>query len=122
MWRSFLIGGSVGPDDGGSPQGLPCQPAAKVRAVSKVLLLRAQARGTSVFWVDVAMKREAKLNDLDRLFRRICLECCGHLSEFYGDGRRRVSRATIAVKKCCPRWSTPRGWASAGTPVKSDIA
>jgi hypothetical protein len=73
---------------------LASQPAAKVRAVSKVLLLRAQARGTSVFWVDIAMKREAKLNDLDQLLRRIWLECCGHLSEFYGDGRRRVSMNT----------------------------
>jgi hypothetical protein len=73
---------------------LPSQPAAKVSAVSEVLLLRAQAHGTSIYWVDVAMKREATLSDLDRLLRRIWLECCGHLSEFHGGGHRKVSMRT----------------------------
>lgn len=73
---------------------LASQPAAEVNALSNLLLLRAQARGTSIYWVDVAMKREAMLSDLDRLLRHIWLECCGHLSEFYGDGRRKVSKRT----------------------------
>jgi hypothetical protein len=73
---------------------LASQPAAKVSGLSDVLLLRAQARGPSIYWVDVAMKREAMLSDLDRLLRRIWLECCGHLSEFYGNGHRKVSMRT----------------------------
>lgn len=29
--------------------------------------------------------------DIDRLLRRTWLECCGHMSEFYGRDRRKVS-------------------------------
>lgn len=56
-----------------------------------LLLLRAQANGIPAFWLDVAAKPEAKLKDVDRFLRRIWLECCGHLSEFYGSARRKVS-------------------------------
>jgi hypothetical protein len=59
-----------------------------------LLLLRGQANGTPGFWVDLAVKREAKLKDVDQFLRRIWLECCGHLSEFYGGARRKVSMNT----------------------------
>lgn len=44
-----------------------------------------------MFWLDCAVTPEAKLENLDRLLRRTWLECCGHLSEFYGAGRRKIS-------------------------------
>jgi len=60
-------------------------------ANSEVLLIRAQAPGAPIFWMDCAVAPDAKLKDLDQLLRRTWLECCGHLSEFYTDGRRKVS-------------------------------
>jgi hypothetical protein len=58
---------------------------------SEVLLIRAQAPGAPMFWLDCAVAPNAKLKDLDRVFRQTWVECCEHLSEFYGGGRRRVS-------------------------------
>ena len=59
-----------------------------------LLLLRAQANGMPVFWLDLAARREAKLKDIDRFLRGTWLECCGHMSEFYGGARRKVSMNT----------------------------
>jgi hypothetical protein len=56
-----------------------------------LLLLRVQANGAPQFWLDVAVRPEAKLKDVDRLLRRTWLECCGHMSEFYGRAHRKVS-------------------------------
>jgi hypothetical protein len=67
------------------------RPAADREAL---LLLRAHANGTPLFWLDLAARPEAKLKDIDRLLRRTWLECCGHLSEFYGSHRRKVSMNT----------------------------
>ena len=57
----------------------------------RVLLMRAQPAGEPMFWLDIAARPDAKLKDLDGLLRRIWLECCGHLSEFYGGAREKVS-------------------------------
>jgi hypothetical protein len=59
-----------------------------------LLLLRAQANGVPTFWLDLAVKSDATLNDVDRLLRRTWLECCGHMSEFQGGARRKVSMNT----------------------------
>ena len=59
-----------------------------------LLLLRAQANGSPIFWLDLAVKPEAKLKDVDRFLRRIWLECCGHMSEFYGGTHHKVSMNT----------------------------
>jgi hypothetical protein len=59
-----------------------------------LLLLRAEARGLPTFWLDVAVKREGKLKDVDRFLRHIWLECCGHLSEFSTATHRKVSMNT----------------------------
>ena len=59
-----------------------------------LLLLRAEARGLPAFWLDVAVKREGKLKDVDRFLRRIWLECCGHMSEFSTGTHRKVSMNT----------------------------
>ena len=61
---------------------------------SPILLLRAYTDGTSMFWLDLVATREAKLKDVDRLLRRVWLECCGHLSEFYVPVHRKVSMNT----------------------------
>lgn len=58
---------------------------------SRVLLLRAQAAGAPMFWLDIAGRPDAKLKALDGLFRRAWLECCGHMSEFYGGPHSKVS-------------------------------
>ena len=68
-----------------------CLPATTGGVPSEALLVRAQAPGAPMFWLDCALKPEAKLKELDRLLRRTWLECCGHLSEFYGAGRRKIS-------------------------------
>jgi hypothetical protein len=63
-----------------------CMPAQVGAGSSRVpdplLLLRAEARSFPTFWLDVAVKQEGKLKDIDRFLRRIWLECCGHISEF----------------------------------------
>lgn len=50
---------------------------------AKILLLRAQARDDPMMWLIIATRPAAKLRTVDDLLRRIWLECCGHLSEFY---------------------------------------
>jgi len=57
---------------------------------SRVLLLRAQAVGAPMYWLDIAARPEAKLNALDGLLRGVWLECCGHLSEFSSGPRQEV--------------------------------
>ncbi len=71
-----------------------CLPGNTGGAPSEALLVRVQAPGAPMFWLDCAVTREAKLKDLDRVLRRTWLECCGHLSEFYGTARRKVSMRT----------------------------
>lgn len=61
---------------------------------SQMLLVRAQASGVPLFWLDLAVKLEAKLKEVDRLLRRVWLECCGHLSQFYTGARHKVSMNT----------------------------
>lgn len=59
-------------------------------AGSRTLLVRVQPPGAPMFWLDVAAGPGAKLQDLDGLLRRVWLECCGHLSEFYRGPRDKV--------------------------------
>jgi len=61
------------------------------RVPDPLLLLRVEARGLPTFWLDVAVKREGKLKDVDQFLRRIWLECCGHLSEFSTGKHQKVS-------------------------------
>lgn len=61
---------------------------------SQALLFRVQAAGSPMFWLDCAAPPGTKLKDLDNLLRRTWVECCGHLSEFYGSGRRKISMRT----------------------------
>ncbi len=49
--------------------------------VAAVVQLRVDAPGTP-FWLDVDVKTNAPLRDLDDFLRNIWLECCGHLSSF----------------------------------------
>ncbi len=60
-------------------------------AGSRVLLLRAQPAGARMYWLDIAARREAKLQELDNLLRCVWLECCGHMSEFSDSRHETVS-------------------------------
>ena len=75
-----------------------CQPTqvgvGSSRVPEPLLLLRAEARGLPTFWLDVVVKREGKLKDVDRFLRRIWLECCGHMSEFSTGTHHKVSMNT----------------------------
>jgi hypothetical protein len=58
---------------------------------SRALLLRVQPAGALFYWLDLAVRRNTKLTEVDRFLRHIWLECCGHLSGFYAADRREVS-------------------------------
>ena len=64
------------------------------RGSEALLLLRAEARGVSTFWLDMAVRHDAKLTDVDRFLRRTWLECCGHMSEFSTGPQRKVTMST----------------------------
>jgi len=53
---------------------------------SRVFQIRVHGRHDPVFWVDVEVKRDARLRVMDDFLRRLWLECCGHLSAFHIDG------------------------------------
>ena len=54
----------------------------KAGSVAKLFHLRAQADGLPEFWLDLELRGDATLKDLDHYLRKIWLECCGHMSEF----------------------------------------
>lgn len=71
-----------------------CVPQARTALLgSELFLLRAQA-GDAVYWLDIAVKRDAKLKEVDRFLRRIWLECCGHMSEFHSTAYHKVNMST----------------------------
>ncbi len=51
------------------------------KSVAAVVQLRVDAPGTP-FWLDVDVKANSTLRQLDDFLRMIWLECCGHLSAF----------------------------------------
>jgi hypothetical protein len=55
------------------------------------ILLRAEPTVAKMYWLDIAAQADAKLKDIDRLLRRVWLECCGHLSQFSGARHEEVS-------------------------------
>lgn len=54
----------------------------KKGANEKLYRLRIRAEGLPSFWLDLEMRGQAKLKDLDKYLRAIWLECCNHNSEF----------------------------------------
>jgi hypothetical protein len=54
--------------------------------LTPVMLLRVQQGPGSPYWLDVATPFDSKLGQLDNLLRRVWLECCNHLSDFF-EGR-----------------------------------
>lgn len=60
------------------------QKAELKKAKSQLLYhLRIQSADVADFWFDVEMNGNSTLGHLDDYLRKIWLECCGHLSEFY---------------------------------------
>jgi hypothetical protein len=47
-----------------------------------LLHLRATVSGLPAYWLDLEARAEGRLVALDSFFRRVWLECCGHLSAF----------------------------------------
>lgn len=48
--------------------------------------LRVEDAYRKEFWLDLEMRGSKTLKDLDTYLRAIWLECCGHMSEFLGNG------------------------------------
>ena len=55
--------------------------------------LRVQDAYSSQFWLDLEVRGSATLNDVDDYLRAIWLECCGHMSEFYGSNRNTLAKS-----------------------------
>lgn len=54
--------------------------------------------GRGPFWLDVELRADARLEQLDDFLRRTWLECCGHLSAFYmDDGRSEYPKGARAM-------------------------
>ena len=68
--------------------------SAKSDATMPVMLLRVQSGNGSIHWLNAAVGWDGRLKELDSLLRRVWLECCGHLSEFYTTGRRKLSMSS----------------------------
>lgn len=50
---------------------------------AQLFWLRIEDAYSPIFWMDMEMKTDAALEELDDFLRRTWLECCGHLSAFY---------------------------------------
>ena len=48
------------------------------------------------YWLQLEMPATAKLQDLDEFLRHIWLECCGHLSAFQIEGKKRSAPPSLA--------------------------
>lgn len=75
-----------------------CLPRAGDDATVDALLIRVQATGAPMFWMDCAVRVNANLKHLDTLLRRMWLECCGHLSEFSAGHQRRIGMS-VSIEK-----------------------
>ena len=75
-----------------------CLPDAGAGATVDGFLIRVQATGAPMYWMDCAVRVDAKLKQLDSLLRRTWLECCGHLSAFSTGSRGRIGMS-VAIEK-----------------------
>lgn len=75
-----------------------CLPHAGDSATVTGLLIRVQATGAPMYWMDCAVRVDAKLKQLDALLRRTWLECCDHLSAFSTGGRGRFGTSVTIAK------------------------
>jgi Plasmid pRiA4b ORF-3-like protein len=57
-------------------------------AVSDLWHVRAEGRGSPLYWIDLEVRGDAPLRRLDEFLRHIWLECCGHVSAFEIGGQR----------------------------------
>jgi hypothetical protein len=53
---------------------------------SALIQMRAEPRYGGLYWVDLEMKADAMLGELDYFLRHLWLECCGHMSAFEING------------------------------------
>ncbi len=62
--------------------------ANKDASLSDIMLIRAQSKRSKRYWLYFGVSLHAQLDEMDRALRRLWLECCDHLSEFYRDKKR----------------------------------
>jgi len=62
----------------------------------RLFRIRTEAAGDPLYWLDVEIKADARLRDLDRFLRDVWLECCGHMSAFTISGVRYEIAAPMA--------------------------
>ncbi len=60
-------------------------------------MLKVEDTDSKSYWLYLDMPVTAKLEELDSFLRRIWLECCNHLSEFYLDGMPLSMRTAIGA-------------------------
>jgi hypothetical protein len=78
--------GGIPSGDGPSPA--RCAPAHDSGKGTTTTLHHLRVHGTenAIYWLDLEVRGEARLRQLDTFLRRIWLECCGHLSSFHIGG------------------------------------
>jgi hypothetical protein len=75
----------------------PAEGAAKAKAKKgKLVRVVVEAKGDPRYWLHLEMPATARLRDLDQFLRDIWLECCGHLSAFKVEGKKRSAPHSLA--------------------------
>ena len=90
-------------------QCLPAHQASGATALPSILLLRVRARDLPPYWLDLAVRPEAQLKEIDRFLRKVWLECCGHMSEFLVPPRKKVPMS-MSAEKALPRKGSSLGY------------
>jgi hypothetical protein len=74
----------------------PAEGAGKGQArKGKLVRVVVEGKDAPRYWLHLEMLATAKLKDLDRFLRHIWLECCGHLSAFKIEGKKRSARPSL---------------------------
>jgi len=88
---------------------LPAHQGSGAKASAAVVLLRVTAPNIEPYWLDLAVKPNTQLKEVDRFLRKIWLECCGHMSQFQVPPRRKIPMAT-SVGDAFPRKGSSLGY------------
>jgi len=68
------------------PGECPAEHEASRGKAQRLFRVRIEDAYSPIFWMDVEIKANAALEELDDFLRQRWLECCGHLSAFYIEG------------------------------------
>jgi hypothetical protein len=75
----------------------------------KLFHLVVEGKYNSQYWLHVEMPATTRLGYLDQLLRDLWLECCGHLSAFQIEGKKRPAPRSLAdlLAMASPDWRGP---------------